>query len=273
MIQIKAKPLVSIVIPTYNHAEFLRLAIQSIIEQTYDNWEIIIINNYSTDTTVELVEKFKEPRIRLINFNNNGVIATSRNIGIKKSRGEWIAFLDSDDIWYPSKLEKCMSIIGDDKNVTAVQWVDSAIEQGLDCVAVTDHNSPLGIKAIQEASQGKNLTVFPGVEITCDTSKIHLLVLFDPSKGEEEVKSLLSKCDIEHNIYGEQNATTTKSVFEVADIVRDKCDALIIPAHIDEFAGVNSLSNQNLEILLHSFGVCSFICGVPPNLYSFYWQV
>ena len=59
MIQIKAKPLVSIVIPTYNHAEFLRLAIQSIIEQTYDNWEIIIINNYSTDTTVELVEKFK----------------------------------------------------------------------------------------------------------------------------------------------------------------------------------------------------------------------
>ncbi|MDA9550099.1 glycosyltransferase [bacterium] len=129
MIQIKAKPLVSIVIPTYNHAEFLRLAIQSIIEQTYDNWEIIIINNYSTDTTVELVEKFKEPRIRLINFNNNGVIATSRNIGIKKSRGEWIAFLDSDDIWYPSKLEKCMSIIGDDKNVTAVchgeRWVYS----------------------------------------------------------------------------------------------------------------------------------------------------
>lgn len=152
--------------------------------------------------------------------------------------------------WYKCDLHlhttasKCF----DDKSVTPEQWVDRAIEQGLDCVAVTDHNSPLGIKAIQKASQGKNLTVFPGVEITCDTSKIHLLVLFDPSKGEEEVKSLLSKCDIEHNIYGEQNATTTKSVFEVADIVRDKCDALIIPAHIDEFAGINSLSNQNLEI-------------------------
>lgn len=134
-----------------------------------------------------------------------------------------------------------------DKNVTAVQWVDRAIEQGLDCVAVTDHNSPLGIKAIQEASQGKNLTVFPGVEITCDTSKIHLLILFDPSKGEEDIKSFLSKCDIEHNVYGEQEATTTKSVFEVADIATNKCDALIIPAHIDEFAGINSLSHQNLE--------------------------
>ena len=135
----------------------------------------------------------------------------------------------------------------DDKNVTAVQWVDRAIEQGLDCVAVTDHNSPLGIKAIQEASQGKNLTVFPGVEITCDTSKIHLLILFDPSKGEEDIKSFLSKCDIEHNVYGQQEATTTKSVFEVADIATNKCDALIIPAHIDEFAGLNSLSHQNLE--------------------------
>ena len=151
--------------------------------------------------------------------------------------------------WYKCDLHlhttasKCF----DDKNVTAVQWVDRAIEQGLDCVAVTDHNSPLGIKAIQEASQGKNLTVFPGVEITCDTSKIHLLVLFDPSKGVEEVKSLLSKCDIEHNVYGEQNTTTTKSVFEIADIVKDKCDALIIPAHIDEFAGLSNLSAQNLE--------------------------
>lgn len=147
------------------------------------------------------------------------------------------------DLHLHTTVSKCF----DDKNVTPEQWVARAIEQGLDCVAVTDHNSPLGIKAIQEAAKEKNLTVFPGVEITCDTSKIHLLVLFDPSKGEEEVKSLLSKCDIEHNVYGEENATTTKSVFEIADIVNDKCDALIIPAHIDEFAGLSTLSAQNLE--------------------------
>lgn len=147
------------------------------------------------------------------------------------------------DLHLHTTVSKCF----DDKNVTPEQWVARAIEQGLDCVAVTDHNSPLGIKAIQEAAKEKNLTVFPGVEITCDTSKIHLLVLFDPSKGEEEVKSLLSKCDIEHNVYGEENATTTKSVFEIADIVKDKCDALIIPAHIDEFAGLSTLSVQNLE--------------------------
>jgi energy-coupling factor transporter ATP-binding protein EcfA2 len=134
-----------------------------------------------------------------------------------------------------------------DREVTPEQWVDRAIEQGLHCVAVTDHNTPLGIKAIQEAAKDKPLTIFPGVEITCDPSKVHLLILFDPTKGEDEIKSFLSKCDIEHTHYGKQDATTIKSVFEVAVIATNKCNALIIPAHIDEFAGINALSHQNLE--------------------------
>lgn len=133
-----------------------------------------------------------------------------------------------------------------DREVTPEQWVDRAIEQGLHCVAVTDHNTPLGIKAIQEAAKDKPLTIFPGVEITCDSTKIHLLILFDSSRGEEEVKSFLSKCDIEHTVYGDQLASTNKSVVEVADIVKDKCNAIVIPAHIDEFSGIFNLSHHNL---------------------------
>ncbi|MCB9365540.1 MAG: hypothetical protein H6587_13290, partial [Flavobacteriales bacterium] len=112
--------------------------------------------------------------------------------------------------------------------------------------AVTDHNTPLGIKEIQAAAKDKPITIFPGVEITCDSTKIHLLILFDPSKGEEEVKSFLSKCDIEHSVYGDQLASTNKSVVQVANIVRDKCNAIVIPAHIDEFSGIFNLSHQNL---------------------------
>lgn len=151
--------------------------------------------------------------------------------------------------WYKCDLHlhTKASLCFEDRSVTANQWVKRAIEQGLNCVAVTDHNTPSGISAIQEAANETNLIVFPGVEITCDTSKIHLLVLFDPSKGEEDIKSFLSKCDIEHFQYGKQEATTTKSVFEVADIATQKCDALVIPAHIDEFSGLCSLSVQNLE--------------------------
>ena len=134
-----------------------------------------------------------------------------------------------------------------DREVTPEQWVDRAIEQGLHCVAVTDHNTPLGIKEIQAAAKDKPLTIFPGVEITCDTTKIHLLILFDPTKGEEEIKSFLSKCDIEHTHYGKQDAITHKNIIDVAQIATDKCNALVIPAHIDEFSGLYNLSHQILE--------------------------
>ena len=100
-------PLVSVVIPTFNHAPLLKIALQSVIAQTFTNWEAIVVNNFSTDATVEVVESFNDSRIKLINFSNNGVIAASRNVGIKMATASYIAFLDSDDIWYPEKLQKC----------------------------------------------------------------------------------------------------------------------------------------------------------------------
>jgi glycosyltransferase involved in cell wall biosynthesis len=99
------QPLISIIIPTYNHAHLISRAIGSLIEQTYPHWEAIIINNFSEDNTVEVIESFQDPRIILINFRNNGSIAASRNLGVRQAKGEIIAFLDSDDYWYPPKLE------------------------------------------------------------------------------------------------------------------------------------------------------------------------
>ncbi|HEY4654775.1 MAG TPA: glycosyltransferase [Cyclobacteriaceae bacterium] len=104
-----ASPLVSVIIPTYNHAHFLREALESVCAQTHANWEAVVINNYSEDNTVEVVESFKDPRIRLENFRNNGVIAASRNRGIALARGKYLAFLDSDDLWLPEKLACCIT--------------------------------------------------------------------------------------------------------------------------------------------------------------------
>jgi glycosyltransferase involved in cell wall biosynthesis len=104
----KQSDLVSIVIPTFNHAPLLNRALESVHQQTYQNWEAIVVNNFSTDNTIEVVESFKDPRIKLINFSNNGIIAASRNQGINAASGKYIAFLDSDDKWYPTKLEKCV---------------------------------------------------------------------------------------------------------------------------------------------------------------------
>lgn len=100
---------VSIVIPTYNHAHFLGRALQSVLDQTYTHWEALVIDNHSQDNTDEVVKSFSDPRIRLFKIHNHGVIAASRNLGMREASGEWIAFLDSDDYWYPGKLEILMA--------------------------------------------------------------------------------------------------------------------------------------------------------------------
>jgi len=102
------RPLVSVIIPTYNHAGFIREALESLCTQTFSNWEAIVVNNYSEDETISVVESFCDSRISLENFRNHGVIAASRNHAIKLAKGEYLAFLDSDDTWFPEKLECCL---------------------------------------------------------------------------------------------------------------------------------------------------------------------
>lgn len=91
--------------PSYNHGFFIAKAIDSVLKQTMPDFELIIIDNYSTDNTDNVLKKFKDKRIKVFKFKNNGIIAASRNHGIKNSRGKFIAFIDSDDIWYKNKLE------------------------------------------------------------------------------------------------------------------------------------------------------------------------
>lgn len=107
----KENPLVSVVIPTYNYASYLSSALQSVLDQTYTNWEAIVIDNHSTDNTDEVMAGFSNPRITYLKIHNNGIIAKSRNAGIKAAKGEWVAFLDADDLWTPNKLEVCVGKI------------------------------------------------------------------------------------------------------------------------------------------------------------------
>lgn len=111
----KQQVLISIVLPTFNHAKFLKKAIESVINQSYINWELIIIDNNSTDETPEIVNSYSDRRIIYSKINNNGVIAASRNQGISLSNGSWIAFLDSDDWWNNNKLSKSIEYINEGK--------------------------------------------------------------------------------------------------------------------------------------------------------------
>ncbi len=112
--------LFSVVIPTYNHANFLKIALQSVIDQDYESWEAIVVDNNSSDNTKEVIDSFEDSRIRVVSINNNGIIAASRNIGIKESNGDWIAFLDSDDNWYTQKLSTIYRCIKDNTQLDVV---------------------------------------------------------------------------------------------------------------------------------------------------------
>ena len=97
--------LVSVIIPSWNTGKFIAESIQSVIDQTYENWELIIVDDCSTDNTDEVVAKFTDKRIRYFKNEKNSGAALSRNRALREANGEWIAFLDSDDLWNPDKLE------------------------------------------------------------------------------------------------------------------------------------------------------------------------
>jgi len=102
------KSIVSIITPSYNSLKFIAKTINSVLDQTYQEWEMIIIDDCSSDASIDIIEKYIENdnRIKCIKLEKNVGPANARNVGIQEAKGKYIAFLDSDDIWFPNKLEK-----------------------------------------------------------------------------------------------------------------------------------------------------------------------
>ena len=98
-------PLVSIILITYNRQQLLKETIDSILSQTYSNFELIVVDNYSDYDFFGWMESFHSDKIKAYQNQNNGTIAINRNFGIERARGEFLAFCDDDDLWYPKKLE------------------------------------------------------------------------------------------------------------------------------------------------------------------------
>lgn len=98
--------LVSVIMPSYNTADYIADSIKSVISQTYQNWELIIVDDCSTDNTDDIVSYFSDNRIKYMKNKKNMGAAATRNRALREAKGEWIAFLDSDDLWLPNKLEK-----------------------------------------------------------------------------------------------------------------------------------------------------------------------
>ena len=122
----KIYPLISVVIPAYNAEQFLDETLESVLSQTYENWECIIVNDGSTDNTESIAKKWceKDARFRYFYKENSGASDT-RNLGIKKARGEYIAFLDADDLYMPNFLEICLeNLVEKDVDLVAPKMLE-----------------------------------------------------------------------------------------------------------------------------------------------------
>lgn len=123
--------LVSIIMPSYNTAKYIADSINSVINQTYENWELIIVDDCSIDNTDDVVNEFlKDKRIKYFKNEKNSGAAISRNKALRETKGRWIAFLDSDDLWIPEKLEKQIIFMEENKYCFSYSYYQEIDEKG-----------------------------------------------------------------------------------------------------------------------------------------------
>lgn len=102
---------VSIVVPVYNAEKYIENTVKCVLSQTYDNWELILVDDGSKDKSVEIMKRMTDERIRVLEFGEGGCAALARNMGIDAATGRYLAFLDADDLWHSDKLEKTLAYL------------------------------------------------------------------------------------------------------------------------------------------------------------------
>ena len=175
------KGLVSIIMPSYNCGRFIKESIQSVQAQTYQNWELLFVDDCSKDDTLQTLMGLKENDKRINVFQNmqNSGAAVARNVALRAARGRWIAFLDSDDLWEPTKLERQINFM--EENGYAFSYHDY--------VEIDEEDKELGIHVSGKKKVGK-LGMFsccwPGcLTVMYDAEKIGLIQVKDVKKNTD----------------------------------------------------------------------------------------
>jgi glycosyltransferase involved in cell wall biosynthesis len=149
-------PMVSVIMPTFNRADTIQRSIRSVQAQTFTDWELIVVDDGSTDNTVALIEGC-DPRLKILRQENQGAVG-ARNAGLRASAGSYIAFLDSDDEWLPHHLELCVSFLSafpEEQFVTNELWEDFGRGRVVNHYRVHVNLSREGIKQSPEYDSSK----------------------------------------------------------------------------------------------------------------------
>ena len=170
--------LVSIIMPSYNTRDYIGASIESVLAQTYENWELLIVDDCSTDDTDAVVAKFTDPRIRYLKNEKNSGAAVSRNYALREAKGRWIAFLDSDDLWEPEKLSKQLSFMK--KNGYSFTYTDYQIQLN----GVWQPYIYTGPKVVNKWKM-YNYCYFSTITVMYDREKIGLVQIADLKKNND----------------------------------------------------------------------------------------
>lgn len=171
--------LVSIIMPSYNTGKFILETISSVQKQSYKKWEIILVDDCSTDNTISLLTKVEDNRIRIfINKKNSGA-ALSRNKALREARGEWIAFLDSDDLWTEDKLEKQIKFMIENNYKFSCAY----------CTYIDEESNSIGILDTSPLKMGKYMMLAYNW-ISCLTCMYHY-----PSIGLVQIEDIKKRND------------------------------------------------------------------------------
>lgn len=176
---IKDDGMVSIIMPSYNCGQYLEETIRSVQAQTYTNWEILFVDDCSTDDTEAIINGIADERIRYFkNISNNGA-AVSRNIALREAKGHWIAFLDSDDLWMPTKLEKQVQFMEENRYKFSYTFYSEMDEEGNDTGVIV--SGPLRI-----TKAGMYAFCWPGcLTVMYDANEVGILQIADIKKNND----------------------------------------------------------------------------------------
>ena len=172
---------VSVVVCNYNYGRFLKECIESVLSQSHDNFELILVDDGSTDESRDLIRAFKDPRIRTI-FQDNGGQAAAFNAGFALARHPFVAFLDSDDTWFPNKLAECIDGFTDD-DIVAVQHDLEIMNSDSRPTGRLHSGLPPGVIDLMHEFLGQNHTCFfcPTSSLVCRHAALEKIFPLSPS--------------------------------------------------------------------------------------------
>lgn len=163
----KNENLVSIIMPSYNSQMFIEKSINSVINQTYQNWELIIIDDCSSDLTKEIIKKYaiRDSRVKIEELDKNSGAAIARNVGIKKAEGDYIAFLDSDDLWKEEKLEKQIEFMKTKSIYFCCTYYDKVDEHDQYLNEVVKYKNIMNYDDFLKSGTGNSTVIFNAKEL------------------------------------------------------------------------------------------------------------